>query len=88
MKILIVAVLAFLVGCAGVTEYEVTTPDGVMVKVRNSKDYDSYTLNAGKQADGSYSVQLIEEGVSASNPLRAAQELNSELIDKVLGAVL
>ena len=89
MKIISVLVLvAMVTGCAGVTEYEVTTPDGVIVKVKNTKDYESYELNAAKQADGSYSVQLIEQGVSASNPLKAAQEMNSELVDKLLGTVL
>ena len=89
MRVLIVLMLAVMVtGCAGVTEYKVTTPDGVIVEVKNTKDYESYELNAAKQADGSYSVQLIEMGVSASNPLRASQELSATLLNKVLGAAL
>tara|TARA_R110002096_G_C14216290_1_gene690439 strand:- start:142 stop:411 length:270 start_codon:yes stop_codon:yes gene_type:complete len=85
MKLLIVLLAVVAAGCAGVTEYTVTTPEGLVIEVKNTKDYEMYSLNAGKQADGSYSVELIETGVSASNPLRAAQELNATLMDKVLG---
>ena len=88
MKALIVFCVITLAGCAGVTEYKVTTPDGVMIEVRNSKDYESYELSAVKQADGSYSVKLIEMGVRSNNPLEAARELNGKLMRKVLGNVL
>lgn len=84
MRILIALTCAMMAGCAGVTEYKVTTPDGVIVEVRNTKDYDTYSLNAAKQADGSYSVELKETGVSASDPLKAARDLNSVLLDKLM----
>jgi hypothetical protein len=79
-----VALLSALIsGCAGVTEYEVTTPDGVIVKARNTKDYQTYSLNAQKQADGSYSVTLDEEGVSASQPMNIMSQNMEKLIDMI-----
>jgi len=76
-----------LVACAGVTEYKVTTPDGVTVEAKNTKDYESYDLNVKREADGSYSMQLKERGVSASTPLKASQEMNSQLLDKLIGVI-
>lgn len=87
MRIAAALLTLFLTAYAGVTEYKLTTPSGAVVEVRNTKDYDSYELNATKMLDGSYSVRLIAKGVSASNPLKASQELNSSLIDKLLGVV-
>lgn len=87
-RLLVALVTSFvLVGCIGVTEYKITTPDGVIVEVRNTKDYETYTLNAHKEADGSYSVMLEETGVSASNPLKAMQEANAKLIDKIMSFI-
>ena len=82
--ILLAIAAAMLSGCAGVTEYQVETPDGVKVSVRNTKDYDSYILNAKKEADGSYSVELRERGVSASDPLRASLDANKSLLDRLM----
>lgn len=87
MKLLILSACILFAGCAGVTEYEVTTPDGVLVKVKNTKDYESYSLNARKEADGSYSVNLVETGVSASNPLKAAQNANDKLLESLLSVI-
>jgi hypothetical protein len=84
MKLIILMAAALLTGCAGVTQYEIETPDGVKVTVRNTKDYDSYTLNARKEADGSYSVELRERGVSASDPLRASLDANKALLDRLM----
>ena len=84
MKVVLCICLLMLTACAGVTEYEITTPDGVSVIARNTKDYDTYELSAKKNPDGSYSVKLKETGISASNPLKAAQEANSKLLDKIL----
>ena len=77
----------FLTACTGVTTYEVTTPDGVSISVKNTKNYESYTLNAVKNEDGSYSVSLEEVGVSASDPIKASQEANGKLLDKLISLV-
>lgn len=84
MKLAILLAVALLTGCAGVTQYEIETPDGVKVTVRNTKDYDSYILNARKEADGSYSVELRERGISASDPLRASLDANKALLDRLM----
>jgi hypothetical protein len=84
MKLIILMAAALLTGCAGVTQYEIETPDGVKVIVKNTKDYDSYTLNARKEADGSYSVELRERGISASDPLRASLDANKALLDRLM----
>lgn len=85
MKLLLMCIL--LTGCAGVTEYHITTPNGVVVDVKNTKDYESYTLTVKKEPDGSYSMKLEEVGVSASDPLKASQEANAKLLDRILSTV-
>ncbi len=84
-KLIVLAITAAMIsGCAGVTQYEIETPDGVKVSVRNTKDYDSYILNARKEADGSYSVELRERGISASDPLRASLDANKSLLERLM----
>lgn len=80
MKILLILSTLLLTSCAGITTYEITTPDGVYVKVHNSKNYDSYTLIANKTPDGGYTVSLQEIGVSASDPMKET----SKIIDKLV----
>ena len=86
--LIVLICLSLLSGCAGVTEYHVTTPDGVAVDVRNTKDYQSYSLNAKKEADGSYSVRLDEQGVSASDPMSTMSDSISRLIDLIPAAAV
>lgn len=87
MRSLLLLPLVLLLGCAGVTTYEIQTPDGITAKVRNSKDYETFSLTAEKAENGSWKVMLDETGVSASNPLKAAQEANQLLLDTLIKKV-
>ena len=91
MRLFVVLVfVCFMSGCAGfggVTEYKITTPDGVLLEVRNTKDYQSYKLTAKKAVDGSYSVRLDETGVSASDPMAIMAKQNELILNKILDAI-
>ena len=86
------AVLA-LSGClsngAGETAYTVEpipTNEGLVcckVDVKNTKNYDKFKFKLVKQADGSMTVELTEDGVNASDPAAVQAENNSKLLDAV-----
>lgn len=69
-SLLLLAVLAGLYGCAGITEYRVQTPDGTGVEVRKTKGHDSYTLKARKGGLRAYIVELKGIGANGSAPVR------------------
>jgi hypothetical protein len=79
MRIILIALL--LSGCA-VTHYSIETPDGVTVSVWNTKDYESYEMIAEKK-DDSWSVNLVEKGVSASDPSAVTAENMSKIINLI-----
>lgn len=83
-KLLIVLVFF---GCAGKTRYEITTPDGISVRVTNTKDYKSYEMQAEKTGEGTWKIKIIEEGVSASDPMIAAQQRNDQFIKTLLNTI-
>lgn len=86
MKSTGIAMLVILmVGCAGTTKYTLTTPDGVKLDVKNTKDYESIDLKASKTAEG-WAFSLEETGVSASDPMKIMMDQNRELLEKVLGS--
>lgn len=82
--LLILLACVALAACAGKTVYTIPTEFGP-IEVVNTKDYESYDLTITKP-DGTV-VELHEKGVSASDPLKAAQEANSKLLDKVLSVI-
>lgn len=60
-------------------------------EVYNSKDYDKLELLVEKGADGSITVKLKEEGVSASDPAAVAAANNAkmlEMMQQLIPAVL
>lgn len=79
MKLIILATLLLLAGCAGESQYTVrpyTDPmTGQMVcceaTVQSSRDVGSVTVHAVKGTDGSYTLDFSEQDVSASKPITA-----------------
>jgi hypothetical protein len=97
-NILILVLLASLSGCglfrSGITEYSlkpIENSKGEMVcceaTVYNSKDYDKLKFKFSKNADGSMTVNLDEDGVSASSPSQVQAENNSKLLDAVTSII-
>lgn len=82
-----------LTGCvmtSGTTEYSLKpmeTSSGELVcceaTVYNTKDYDKLKFKFVKNADGSMTVTLDEDGVSASTPAMIQSENNAKLLDAV-----
>lgn len=70
-------------GCMGSTMYRVTTPDGVEIEVRNTKDYETYSLSASKSVDGTWNISLDETGVSASDPAQIMAGSMDKMSDSV-----
>ncbi len=94
MKLLPLLALTLLTsGCmltSGQTEYSlkpIETTSGELVcceaRVYNTKDYDKLKFKFTKKADGSMTVTLDEDGVSASTPSMVQAENNSKLLDAV-----
>jgi len=91
--VLAVAMVTTLSACvmtSGTTEYSlepIVTDTGDVIcckaNVYNSKDYDKLKFRLTKNADGSMTVTLDEEGVSATDPAAVAAENNAKLIDTV-----
>ena len=82
--VFVIVILTILSGCVGKTQYTVTTPDGLVLEVKNTKEYESYILNADKVGDD-WSIELKEKGVYSSNPMKVLQDVNSELVTQLLG---
>ena len=85
MKLLILANVLLLTGCAGHSSYVVrpyTDPvTGQMVcceaTVSSSRDVGAVTVHAVRQPDGSYTLDFSEQDISASKPIASqAVEVN------------
>lgn len=101
LKILFIALITFslltLTGCistSGETEYSLKpmeTSGGELVcceaHVFNTKDYKKLKFKFTKNADGSMTVTLDEEGVSASDPAMVQAENNAKLLDAVTSII-
>ena len=80
--------LLTLSACAGQTYYKLEHPEsGLYAEVKNSKDYESFSLEITKHPDGTVTGKLEETGVSASDPLKVAQDANSVLLDRLLSVL-
>lgn len=87
------SLITALSGCmmtSGTTEYSlepIVTDAGKVIcckaHVYNTKDYDKLKFRYKRNADGSMTVSLEEEGVSASDPAAVAASNNAKLIDTV-----
>ena len=92
-SIITVLITLSLTGCiatSGTTEYSLKpmeTSGGDLVcceaHVYNTKDYEKLKFKFIKNADGSMTVTLDEDGVSASDPAAVQAENNSKLLDAV-----
>ena len=94
-KLLVGALIASLSlsGCmmtSGTTEYSIepiVTNDGKVIcckaNIYNTKDYDKLKVRLTKNVDGSMTITLDEDGVSASDPAAVAAQNNAKLIDAV-----
>jgi len=88
VTLLTMVTLGILAGCVGETYYKLEHPEsGLYAEVRNSKDYESFSLEITKHPDGTVTGKLEETGVSASDPLRAAQDANTALLDKLISVL-
>lgn len=97
MKALLLIALAVLASCAwiesdaGKARYRVEpfeTRSGQVVccavDILNAKNIGALKAVVTKGADGSYSVDLTEEGVDAVGPMGAMVEQNGKLLDAIL----
>ncbi len=96
MKVVFMIFVPLLSGCAltaGETAYTVEpveTAAGLVcckVNVKNTKNYDKFKFKLIKQADGGMTVELTEEGVSASDPAAVQAENNNKLLDVVTSII-
>lgn len=95
--LLIFVAIIGLSGCAltaGKTEYSlkpIETSKGELVcceaTVYNSKNYDKLKFKFIKNADGTMTVTLDEEGVSASDPAKVQAENNAKLLEAVTNLI-
>ena len=94
MMLLVVSMV--LSGCSlmGTTEYSlkpIETKSGEIVcceaVVYNSKDYQKLKFKFTKNTDGSMTVSLDEEGVSASDPAAVAAKNNTALLELTREAI-
>lgn len=86
-SLLLLAVLAGLYGCAGITQYRVQAPDGTGVEVRKTKGHDSYTLKARKGGSRAYIVELKGIGVKGSPPARATGQPRRRVAGEFSGSL-
>jgi hypothetical protein len=99
-KLLLAACFVFatslLSGCmmtSGTTEYSleplIVNGEAVCCKahVYNTKDYQKLQFKFKKNADGSMTVTLDEDGVSASDPAAVAAQNNSKLLEAVTSLI-
>ena len=95
--LLITLIVISVTGClstAGTTEYSlkpIETSSGEMIcceaTVYNTKDYERLSFKFTKNADGSMTVTLDEDGVSASTPAMVQAENNAKLLDAVTAII-
>ena len=66
--------------------YTLTTPDGAVhaVSLQNAKDVG---LVSATMTYGDMSVELLEQGVSASAPMQIMAESNAKALDAVIGLI-
>ena len=88
MPIVILTTLSGCVSITGETDYTLEPmklPSGEVVcckaHIRNSKDYDKLQFKMVKKPDGTIEVELVEKGVSASDPATVNAENQQKLLD-------